>query len=489
MLVFVRAAMLKAFLKDSAIYGIASIFSRVVQLLLVPLYTRVLAPTDYGTVDLMTVIAAVAMSVLTLEIAQGMARAYGDHQLPEQRWPYASTTLWLTVAAAATLVVIAVFGAPIGRWVLGPGMEASFQVAAVVIAAQLIYNLFLTQLRFELRPRMFGFVTVLFTVVSNALAVVLVVWGDTGVIGVFYGQLVGYLVAGGIAWLATRRNYRLAFDRVRCREMLAYAAPLVLSGIGGHIAMLADRVVIDAYMGLDDVGIYGIGARVGSTVGLLLGAFAGALSPLILTSYREVGTPAQLARMFRVFLLLVLPVLIGFTTFAEEIVRVLAPPAYRDAAGVIPALTLAFLLSGMYIFAPGMELARKTAVIAGIMIITGLENLALNLLMVPPMGVNGAALATMISAGSGFTAFMVFSQRLYFVPHRWPRIVGAAAVAVLAGLAGHGLSQTELALPVMLPVKAAVLLVSVAALALVLLDRHDLGLIRDRVRTLRRPPG
>jgi len=473
--------MLKAFLKDSAIYGVANMTTRGVQLLLVPLYTRVLAPSDYGSVDMMGVVGAVAMSVLTLEVAQGMARAYGDHKHPEQRALYASTTLWFCVGASLVLMAVALFGAPLGRVILGPGMEGPFRVGALVLATQLVYNLFLAQLRFDLRPRLFGLVTVLYTVVSNTLAVVLVVKVRTGVIGVFCGQLVGYLACGAIAALATRHAYRLTFERERFREMVAYSAPLVMSVIGGHVAMLADRVIIDAYFGLHEVGVYGIGARVASTVGLLLSAFAAALTPLLLQSYRAPETPGHLARLYRVFLLLVLPILIGFTIYAAEIVRVLAPPAYAEAADVTPPLTLAVMFSGMAIFAPGLELARKTRGLAVIMVITGLENVALNLLLVPSMGVRGAALATMISAATGFSGYMAFSQRFYYVPHRWRRLGASSVVAVIAAAGGYTVTQAHLALGWAIVIKAGILLAACGALAAILLDARDVRILRDRI--------
>lgn len=477
--------MLKAFLKDSAVYGFANMFTRAIQLLLVPLYTRVLAPSDYGSVDMMIVVAAVAMSILTLEVAQGMARAYGDTQDPEARAVFASTALWVTAAAAALLVAVAVLGAPLAPWVLGPGLTGPFQVALLAIAAQLMFNLFLTELRFEMRPAMYGAVSVLFTLVSNVVAVLLVVSADSGVIGVFWGQLVGYLVAGAVAAIATRRAFRLAFDPARAREMLVYSTPLVFSVIGGHVAMLTDRVAIKGYLGLHDVGVYGIGARIASTVGLLLSAFAASLSPLILTRYREQATPRHIARLYRVFLLLMLPILVGLALFSREIVQILATEAYYEAADVIALLSLAVMFSGMNMFTPGMEIARKTRLLAVIMVTTGFLNVGLNVALVPALGVKGSALATLISAGVGFSVAMFASQKLYPVPHRW-RILGiAVGIAAVAGLGGIALGRADLEIWLAITVKAVVWLACCGALVLTLLDRDDLQILKDRARRSR----
>lgn len=474
--------MLKAFLKDSAIYGIASMFTRGLQLLLVPLYTRVLAPSDYGSVDLMMVTAAIAMSVLTLEVNAGMVRAIGDVTEPAERRAYAGSALWLTAAGASVLGVIALFGGSLGDWVLGPGLETPFRVGLLAIAGQILFNLLTIQLRYDLRPRMYGLVSVAFTLISNATAVVLVVWGDTGVVGVFWGQVAGYLAAGAMAAVAARRGFARRFHPDKAREMLAYSVPLVFSVIGTHVAMLTDRVAIKGFLGLDEVGIYGIGARVASTVALLISAFASALYPLLFRHYKEPETPPQVARLFRVFLLMVLPILLGLSLFSREIVLVLAPPEYARAADVIAILSLAVTLAGMSLFTPGMELARRSRLLAVISIVVAFENVGLNLLLVPPMGAVGSATSTLISAATGFLASMIASQRLYPVPHHWRRLAVATVIAGAAAGAGLALTRADLGLWVGIMAKAALWTVASAALIPVLLERRDVGILRDRMR-------
>jgi len=473
--------LLKAFLKDSALYGVANMSTRAIQLLLVPLYTRVLAPADYGSVDIMMVVAAVTMSILSLEILQGMARSYGDAHDADARIAYTSTTLWFSVGAASILVLVGLFGTGAATWLLGAGREQVFRFGVLAIAGQMLFNLLTVHLRFAIRPVTYGIVTVLYTVTSNAVAVVLVVWGHTGVVGVFYGQCTGYLIAGTVAWVASRDSFRFRFDRVRWREMITFSAPLVFSVIGGHVALLTDRVAVKWLLGMSDVGVYGIAARAASTMGLILSAFGSAFTPLLLARYRDPETPAELARLFRVFLLLVLPMLTGLILFADEIVRILAPGAYHGAADVIPLLAVAALFSGMPMFTPGMELARKTRLVAVIVVVTGFENVGLNLVFIPMMGVAGAALATMISLGCGFAAYLVVSQRYYPVPHRWPRLFTAAALAALTPLLARAIASIPLGLGAMLALKALLWLAVCGGLALALLDRRDLTILRDRL--------
>lgn len=474
--------MLKAFLKDSALYGTANMLARGIQILLVPFYTHTLLPEDYGVIDMMMLVGTIASSVLTLEISAGMARSYADADEGPDRASYTSTALWVTIGSALIVVAVAMLWPGAGHLMIGDMPSSVFRVAALAIAAQMVFGLLSVHLQYARRVIPFVVAILLLTVAQSGLGVILVLWAKLGVIGVFYGQVAGYVLACAVAGFAARGALRSRFDRARFREMVSYSAPLVLSAIGSHLLLLGDRVIIDIKLGLDDVGIYGIGARISGTVSLLLAGFSSALGPLIYSRYKEPETPGHLARMLRMLLVLVLPMLGGLSIFSEEIVWVIAPPAYKEAATVIPILTLAAIIGACANFAPGLALARKTRVIAVIMLFTALENVVLNFALIPSMGVRGAAVATLISSATPLTIALIASQRLYPAPHRWGWLLAALAVTVLGWVCSFAVDRTTLGLGLDLAFKAAIWLAASTASALMLLDRHDLALMRERVR-------
>ena len=92
--------MLRAFLKDSVLYGAAGILSRGISVLLVPLYTRVLSPGDYGSLDMLLAFGALVNLVVALEVTQAVARFYPDAATPAEKGSLASTALWFTGPAS-----------------------------------------------------------------------------------------------------------------------------------------------------------------------------------------------------------------------------------------------------------------------------------------------------------------------------------------------------------------------------------------------------
>jgi O-antigen/teichoic acid export membrane protein len=180
-----------------------------------------------------------------------------------------------------------------------------------------------------------------------------------------------------------------------------------------------------------DVGIFGIGYRLATVTSLLMAAFQTAITPLVYQRYREVDAPAQLAGVFRAFAAVALGLSLALAMFANEAMRIFTTPPFYAGATVVPLLAPALILSGMYVLAPGLTIAKRTGAIAVVSGVGALLNTSLNLALIPLLGIRGAALATFLGAASTFAAYMLLSQRLYPVPHRW-RPLGLAAAGSVA---------------------------------------------------------
>jgi O-antigen/teichoic acid export membrane protein len=124
--------------------------------------------------------------------------------------------------------------------------------------------------------------------------------------------------------------------------------------------------------------------------------------------------------------------------FADTEVRVLAASvSYARADILVPYLFMSALLFGVYIFAPGLTIVKRTRTFASISLSAGLLNLGLALALVPSLGIRGAGLATVASSAWFFLLTMFFSQHHYAVRHDWMRLGAALAVAIGVLLLGR----------------------------------------------------
>jgi O-antigen/teichoic acid export membrane protein len=438
--VFVRR-----FLRDSGVYALGGLVTRGLNLLLLPFYTRVLSSHDYGLVDLLIVLGAFVNVTLALEVSQGLARLLPDADDRSERARLASTALWFTVAVYIVFTVICWALAPQLAAVLldSPESRALLRVGLVSIALHGVFNLLQSQLRFELRPLQHSISSLVAASVTIVATVALVLLLHLEAVGVIYGQLLGYGCGAAIAFYLARGSLRAELDLSVLKRMLGFSLPFVPSSVGVILALYVDRLVIKELLTITEVGIYGVAYRFASAAGLLMLGFQGALTPLIYNHYQEPDTPAELARVFRLFVAFALALLLTLGLFASEIVVLFTSPEYYRASSLIPLLIPSVLLSGMYIFAPGLSIAKRGGAIALINLSVAAVNLLLNLALVPLFGTHGAALATLISALLGFGLYITLSQRYYLVPHRWHQLL--AATIPVAGLLLLGITLERLA--------------------------------------------
>ena len=424
--------MLTAFFRDSAVYGAARLLTGGVALLSLPIYTRALGPGDYGVVDLLTTVAAIVHVSVALEISQGYGRYVMSIEGAGERNRYTSTALWFTVAAYSLFVVIALpLAGIISEWWFGTrDHTTTLRIAMLVVWSTGLFYFVQNLLRYERRAEAYAAISVLFSVASVGVTIVLLLVVKAGLVAVFVGQFVAGCSALALGlWLA-RDSVGPIVDSQRLRAMLAFSLPLVPSSLGVMATTYVDRYAIVRLLSLDDLGVYGVAFRLASVLGVAMTGLLASVAPLVYQHHHEAETPRQIARMFQWFLAVTLPVLLFLGLFAEELVGLAAPAAYDLAAPLVAMLGTALLLASCYTFSPGLWIAGRTGWVAVIGLASGALNLALNFMLIPRLGLPGAGLASMLSAGAGCVAHLTLGQHFYRVPFAWRRIVVAVPIAL-----------------------------------------------------------
>jgi O-antigen/teichoic acid export membrane protein len=468
--------MLRKFLADVSTYTLATLLSRSVGLLLLPVYTRFLTPADYGIVELLAVAFALLNLTLPLEISQAVARFVPDAKSAEEKTAYASAAFWFTAGVFAAFAGL-VFAAPgpAARLLLGSESHTFIvRFGAVAMIAGALFYVVQNQLRWTLQPRAVAGVSLLNALLSSLVSATLIVGFDAGAAGFIGGQLTGNLAALWAGLKVGRLPPEPALRGGPLKEMLSFSAPLVLSGLAVYATTYTDRWMLRALLGLDEVGIYSAAFRVASVLNLAVVGIQMSLMPIVYHSHREPGTPPFIGRVFGYYLLCALPLIALLGGFDAEIVRLLTGPEFHEAAPLVVWLALAYVAMNAYIFAPGMSLARKTGRIALVNIAVACVNVLLNLVWIPRFGVQGAALATLTAGLTMATLYFAWSAREYPVPYPLGRAVAALSLFSLY------LGAVQ-AIPIPWLARLAIWALFSLLIARILLDASDRRLLRDRL--------
>jgi O-antigen/teichoic acid export membrane protein len=428
-------------------------------------------------------------TALPLEISQAVGRFYSDSRAEDERRTIASTGLWFTLAVFLIFAIVPLLSASeVSGWMLASDNRSSIiRVAAVGLVSQGLLYLTMEQLRWQMKPERHALTGVTSTLVLIGVTAALILGFHTGVVGVFYGQLVGNSVAVAMAVWFGRSSYGFRFDSSWLRTMLAYAAPLVPSTAALVVASMVDRIAIRTFMSLAALGIYGIANRFGTVIALVMIGVNGAFMPLVLRHHRDRTTPAAIADIFRYFVCLGTIVFLGMSLFSGWILQVIAPPSFYGAGAIVPLVVLVGAFSSMWVFAPGLVLAKRTRRIASVNIAAAVVNALLVFWLVPLFGLPGAAMGTAISFCAAFVALMVMSQREYPAPHQWLRLAAgfslAAAAVIGQRVVAHPTPAGENVYTFLIE---AALFVSVGfVVSLLLLDRREVGELLRRTRLIR----
>lgn len=410
--------MIERLLRDGAVYAVAAVVSRGLTFLLLPLYTRLLPSVEYGALELILTVGLLVNLAVPLEIGQGMAREWGELPDARSRRALATTALGFTAATHALFLIPALGAASwIARALLSDAaFAAPWRAGACFIAANAVVLQALSQFRWDLRPRHY-------LVGSTTYAMLTALCGAAGAwAGGLEGLLWGQTTAALLALAATVALQREAFGLQICgpmlRMMLAFSLPLAAAGVLAFASFQANRLMLAAMASLDAVALYGVAAKIAGLTTLLIVGVQGALTPLVYAHHRESRMPAQLARTFEAFVGVALLVCLCLSLFAAQLVRWLATPAFVASAPLLPWLAPAALLTQMYIFLPGIAIARRTGIQLGVTAASAALALALNYLLIAGHGAAGAAWAQVVAAATYLVLWGVASQRSYRLPLR-----------------------------------------------------------------------
>jgi len=425
--------LLKKIGRNSLIYSLGGVLQRIIGLLLVPVYTYYLSPTDYGTIELLDLTSYVVAMFVGFGLGSAVVRFYYDCEERAERNEVISTAILFTVPAnAAMVVVLHALGAPISRLVFGTtGNAHFFNLVFLSLAFSILNGVLLSYVRAKQQSALFVAVSVFQLVLGLGLNVYLIAGRRLGVLGALYSGVVTQAIIAAVLLWMTLREVGLRISGRKLKGMLRFGAPLIPAGVGMFVLNFADRFFLRRYSSLAVVGTYALGYKIGMSLNaLLLTPFYLFWSAYMYEVAQKENAKELFARVFEYLTFVLLAGALGLSLLGRDAVSVLAPAGYGAASQIVPIIALAYVFSGLYYyFQMAMAFSKQTEFRAYAVGASAALNILLNFLLIPRYGAAGAAWATLISFAALAGLCLYLSQRLYPIAYRF----GRAAKAMLAG--------------------------------------------------------
>ena len=424
-----------------AAYTAASIVSKLIAVALLPLYTRYLTTGDYGVAEVMFAAVVSASIVVRLGLIEALLRFYyRDDENPDRviASSFAALFWFATIAALVALP----FAGPISEALLNKSAPDLARISIAGLWVLTLNEYLLTLFRLEERARAFFITTIINVLAAIALTVILVVGMEEGA----RGLLIGSYASGAAVVLALifihRRRLSLRFERPLLRRLLRFGLPTMPAELSLYGLNFVDRLIIIHVAGAPQAGLYSIAVKFAQGVNVLVRGFQLAWPPLAYSIRDDDEARRVYATVVTLFAAGCAFVVTGMWLLSRWLVRALAAPEFFASYKAIGLLTTAATLYALYMVLvvilgrTGRTEFNFPAALAALVV-----NIALNLALVPPLGIVGAGIALVASYIVVLALMYVFTQRLFPVPYEWARLLRVLTVS--AGLVGLG----ELLLP------------------------------------------
>lgn len=388
--------------------------SRFLSLLLLPLFTAYLSPTDYGVLALLALLSMVAQSVFSLGLGAAMGPSYFESSDLSRK----SQTIWtafiLLIFSSSLLVVLAwTFAEQLSQLVL---QSSSYKLLVLLTLTGCAINIlsvpFAQRIQFEEKAKTFVVITLFSSLFTIFISTVAIVWMQKGVEGMVYSQLLGQLNTCVMFICFGARGLKFGYSKLIEKELLGLGLPLVPSFVFLFILIQGNRYILQYFKGLDEVGVFSIGFNFGMVMSIAVGALTTAWYPFFMSFMDKQDDAAKLFGKITTYYFFIFGfICVLFFIFAKPFIFLLTQPAFHEAYWVVGfTATAQFFIGAFNLLLPGTYYRKEVKYVSLVQGAAAFLSVPLSVLPIKLYGLVGAAIALSLNH-----LFMVVLQYLFNV--------------------------------------------------------------------------
>jgi O-antigen/teichoic acid export membrane protein len=386
-----------AFLKHGANYLIASLATRSLAFISIPIYTRLLSTEDYGIVSVFMGVSGLLVSVIALSADRSVSRYFFDQksELDFKRFVGTSSILaaFFFVLNSCLLVCFAEdFGKMVG---LTKNVVYLFIPFSMISIVGLTFEQIYGPLKKSKEIALYSVINVF---LGFALSVVFLLLMKSDK---FYGQIWGQIAAGSLMfffWIRLIKPYFVwSFDKSYIKYIFTFSVPLIPYALSSVIIEQFGKMAIGGSQGMSEAGFYNLALSVSSIVNIVVVVTHQAWNPYYF-EYMNSKNYAQLDNDFIKIFKITILVAFGVASFGKELGLLLAKKEFSGALYLIPIFTIGYIFSQLsFSYVRNFGHTKKTQYMTITILTSGISNVVLNVFFIKSLGQLGAAISFVIS--------------------------------------------------------------------------------------------
>ena len=442
---------------QTAIYGLSSVVGRILNYLLVPLYTRVFSTEQYGVVTEMYAYVAFLIIILTY----GMETAFFkfSSESTEKSKIYSTTLISLITTSTLFIAITSYFSESIAIWLRYPNHTEYVIWFAIIVGLDALSSIPLAKLREQNKAGLFVTANLISIATNIGLNLFFLVYcrqvfqaggiESNWLVSTFYNPSVGvgYVFISNLVasiaktlflfpWIIVKSPL---FDKALFSKMFLYAAPLLLAGLAGIINEAIDRVMLKNILydtlgekaTMEQLGIYGACYKVSMIIAIFIQAFRFAADPFFFAQKANNKNAKEIyAVVMKYFIIACSTIFIGIMLYIDNVMWFVGED-FREGVIIVPILLMANLLLGVYYnLSIWYKLSGQTQYGAYIAIFGATITIAANYILIPLIGYVGSAWATLFCYASMTFASYLMGKKKYPINYGLKKLTAYPLAAV-----------------------------------------------------------
>lgn len=407
---------LKKVIGDMGVIGISEIIISSRGIILLPILTRYLGAEGYGLWVQAMATFSVVLPLMVMGLPYSMTRIFASREnIEEISKDFFSISFIVFLTSLIVSGVLLLFPQFLADAIF-EGKTLIVRIVAVTLFVYSTSNLMINVFRAFREMKKFSMLNVSWKLGEIALAALLVVLGY-GLIGALLGLLIVRSILFLVLISLMLRKFTFSLpDISRTKEYLSFGVPTIPSNLSHWIVSSSDRFLIGIFLSATYVGYYNPGYSIGHLVPFLIVGVFGLVLPPTLSEYYEQGEISDLEQVLslslKYFFIISIPFSFGILLLNEPILLFLTGDAQIASEGGIIAVYTAFtgLIYGVgMLLSQILVLKKKTKIIGLKWTIAAVVNIGANIILIPILGIIGAAITTIAAYSIATVVTIYFS--------------------------------------------------------------------------------
>ena len=314
---------IKSLSKDTAVYGISTMISRFFTFLLVPFYTNIFLPSEYGIITNMFAYIAMLNVFFSIGLESGYFKFASTLEIGDKQDNFSQPFILIFLNSLLLSTLIFFFSNGLtGFFLIDESQSILIKLSALILFFDAICLVPFAYLRLQRQPKKFAMFKIINVAIMFALNLILIMYFKLGIEAVFISNVVASAVTFLLLLPIVIPNLKIRFNKKLIKELLYFSLPYIPAGIASNIIHVINRPIILKYTNEQTLGIFQANYRLGIFMMLFVSIFEFAWRPFFLNHAKDPEAKKLFAKILTLFIVAASVIFLSVSLFISDFIKI-----------------------------------------------------------------------------------------------------------------------------------------------------------------------